>query len=77
MTFDKWLELTKTDDAAAAVLFARDRAHISKIRRRKVMPSFELMCLIRDKTDGAVPLDSWVPADTDKSITQGREPTAA
>jgi len=61
MTFAKYLELTKTSDAAAAALFARDRGHISKLRRGKVIPSYELMLVIRDKTDGAVTLDSWAP----------------
>jgi hypothetical protein len=61
MTFAKWLDLTQTSDADAAKLFARDRAHISKLRRGKVTPSYELMLLIRDKSDGAVTLDSWAP----------------
>jgi hypothetical protein len=76
MTFDKWLELTKTDDAAAAELFGRDRAHISKIRRRKVMPSFDLMLVIRDKTEGAVPLDSWTPLEAPLASDHRREPVA-
>lgn len=59
MTFAKWLELSNIDDAKAARMFARDRAHISKLRRGKVTPSYELMLLIRDKSDGAVTLDSW------------------
>lgn len=63
MTFGKWLQLTKTSDAQAAVLFGRDRAHISKLRRGKVKPSFELMCVIREKTEGAVPLDSWASSN--------------
>jgi hypothetical protein len=61
MTFAKWLELSNIDDAKAARMFARDRAHISKLRRGKVTPSYELMLSIRDKTDGAVTLDSWAP----------------
>lgn len=77
MTFEKWLELTQTDDAAAAALFKRDRAHISKIRRGKVTPSFDLMIVIRDKTEGAVPLDSWAPIEGRTTEEQGREPTAA
>ena len=59
MTFAKWLELSNIDDAKAASLFKRDRAHISKLRRGKVTPSYELMLVIRDKSDGAVTLDSW------------------
>lgn len=59
MAFDKWLELTGTTNAQAAAMFLRDRAHISKLRRGVVKPSYELMLAIRDKTDGAVTLDSW------------------
>jgi hypothetical protein len=42
-------------------MFRRDRAHISKLRRGKVTPSYELMLVIRDVSDGAVTLDSWAP----------------
>ena len=62
MTFQKWLQLTETSDDAAAKLFGRDRSHISKIRRGVVKPSFDLMVTIRDKTEGAVPLESWARA---------------
>lgn len=61
MTFAKWLELSSIDDAKAARMFCRDRAHISKLRRGKVIPSYELMLVIRDVSDGAVTLDSWAP----------------
>lgn len=64
MTFDKWLELSKIDDVAAAEMFSRNRAHISKLRRGKCSPSYELMLLIRLKSEGAVPLDSWAPKAT-------------
>lgn len=59
MTFAKWLELSNIDDAKAARMFKRDRAHISKLRRGKVTPSYELMLAIRDASEGAVTLDSW------------------
>jgi hypothetical protein len=71
MTFAKWLELTKIDDAEAARMFLRDRAHISKLRRGKVTPSYELMLVIRDASDGAVTLDSWAP-EASRSSRKGR-----
>ena len=61
MTFAQWLEEVGWDDAEAGRRFARDRAHISKLRRGKARPSYELMLLIRDVSDGAVTLDSWAP----------------
>lgn len=62
MTFDKWLELSKIDDPAAAKMFGRHRAHISKLRRGTSTPSYELMLLIREISEGAVTLDSWASA---------------
>ena len=71
MTFAKWLELSSIDDAKAARMFRRDRAHISKLRRGKVTPSYELMLLIRDVSDGAVTLDSWAP-EASRAPRKGR-----
>lgn len=62
MTFRKYLELTHMTDAEAAKVFGRHRAHISKLRRGEAQPSYELMLVIRDRTDGAVTLDSWATA---------------
>lgn len=71
MTFAKWLELSNIDDAKAARMFRRDRAHISKMRRGKVTPSYELMLVIRDVSDGAVSLDSWAP-EASRASRKGR-----
>ncbi|NBX04484.1 MAG: hypothetical protein EBR02_10595 [Alphaproteobacteria bacterium] len=60
MTFAAWLKKEKMDDAQAAALFARDRAHISKLRRGKARPSYELMLLIHRTSHGAVGLDTWL-----------------
>ena len=59
MTFDKWLELSQIDDTTAGTMLGRNRAHISKLRRGKVTPSYELMLAIRDASEGAVTLESW------------------
>jgi hypothetical protein len=71
MTFDKWLALTGTSDAKAARMFSRDRAHISKLRRGVVKPSYELMLVIHEKTDGAVTLESWArsPAPPERAAS--------
>lgn len=61
MTFDKWLSLEKISDAEAASRLKRDRAHISKLRRGRAKPSYELMLAIYAESDGAVTLDSWAP----------------
>ena len=76
MTFAKWLELSSIDDAKAAQMFRRDRAHISKLRRGKVTPSYELMLSIRDASDGAVTLDSWAPEPV-RSNRKGRAAATA
>ena len=59
MTFAQWLEQTNISDAEAAKRFARDRAHISKLRRGKSRPSYELMLLINEVSKGKVGLDTW------------------
>ena len=59
MTFAQWLEQTNTTDAEAAKRFARDRAHISKLRRGKARPSYELMLLIAKVSKGEVGLETW------------------
>jgi transcriptional regulator with XRE-family HTH domain len=59
MTFAQWLEQTNISDAEAAKRFARDRAHISKLRRGKARPSYELMLLIAKVSKGEVGLETW------------------
>lgn len=59
MTFAQWLEEVGWDDAEAGRRFARDRAHISKLRRGKARPSYELMLLIARVSKGAVGLETW------------------
>ena len=59
MTFSQWLEQSNISDAEAAKRFARDRAHISKLRRGKSRPSYELMLLINEVSKGKVGLDTW------------------
>ena len=59
MTFAQWLEQSNISDAEAAKRFARDRAHISKLRRGKARPSYELMLLIAKVSQGKVGLETW------------------
>jgi transcriptional regulator with XRE-family HTH domain len=59
MTFAQWLEQSNITDAEAAKRFARDRAHISKLRRGKARPSYELMLLIAKVSQGKVGLETW------------------
>jgi hypothetical protein len=59
MTFADWLTKQGLDDAAAGRLFARDRSHISKLRRGKQRPSYDLMLLIAKVSKGAVGLETW------------------
>lgn len=59
MTFAQWLEQSNITDAEAAKRFSRDRAHISKLRRGKARPSYELMLLIAKVSKGAVGLETW------------------
>lgn len=59
MTFAQWLQQVQWSDDEAAKRFARDRAHISKLRRGKSRPSYELMLLINKVSKGEVGLDSW------------------
>lgn len=59
MTFSQWLEQSNITDAEAAKRFARDRAHISKLRRGKARPSYELMLLIAKVSKGEVGLETW------------------
>jgi predicted XRE-type DNA-binding protein len=59
MTFAQWLEQSNISDAEAAKRFARDRAHISKLRRGKARPSYELMLLINKVSKGEVGLETW------------------
>jgi transcriptional regulator with XRE-family HTH domain len=59
MTFAQWLTKTGLTDAEAAKRFARDRAHISKLRRSKARPSYELMLLINRVSRGEVGLETW------------------
>ena len=59
MTFAQWLDQSNISDAEAAKRFARDRAHISKLRRGKVRPSYELMLLIAKVSKGEVGLETW------------------
>jgi hypothetical protein len=59
MTFADWLTKQGLDDAAAGRLFARDRSHISKLRRGKQRPSYDLMLLIQRVSKGAVGLETW------------------
>jgi len=59
MTFAQWLEQVQWSDDEAAKRFARDRAHISKLRRGKARPSYELMLLIAKVSQGKVGLETW------------------
>lgn len=59
MTFENWLIKSGLSDAEAAKRFARDRAHISKLRRGKARPSYELMLLIHKVSKGEVGLETW------------------
>ncbi len=59
MTFADWMTKQGLDDAAAGRLLARDRSHISKLRRGKHRPSYELMLLIQKVSKGAVGLETW------------------
>ena len=59
MTFENWLIKTGWSDAEAAKRFARNRAHISKLRRGKARPSYELMLLIAKVSKGEVGLETW------------------
>ena len=59
MTFSQWLDQVQWTDAQAAERFARDRAHISKLRRGKARPSYELMLLINKVSKGEVGLETW------------------
>jgi transcriptional regulator with XRE-family HTH domain len=59
MTFSDWLHQIGWTDAEAAKRFARDRAHISKLRRGKARPSYELMLLIAKVSQGKVGLETW------------------
>jgi hypothetical protein len=59
MTFSQWLEQVEWSDVEAAKRFSRDRAHISKLRRGKARPSYDLMLLINRVSKGEVGLDSW------------------
>jgi len=59
MTFAQWLQQVQWSDDEAAKRFSRDRAHISKLRRGKVRPSYDLMILINKVSKGEVGLDTW------------------
>jgi transcriptional regulator with XRE-family HTH domain len=59
MTFAEWLEQVKWTDLDAAKRFARDRAHINKLRNGKSRPSYELMLEIHEVSKGKVSLDAW------------------
>jgi len=59
MTFAQWLEQVQWSDDEAGKRFARDRAHISKLRRGKARPSYELMLLINKVSKGEVGLETW------------------
>lgn len=59
MTFANWLIKSGLSDAEAAQRFSRDRAHISKLRRGKARPSYELMLLIQRVSKGEVGLETW------------------
>ena len=61
MTFQQWLYRCGMNDSAAAELLDRNRAHISKLRRGKANPSYDLMVAVRDASGGKVSLDSWAP----------------
>jgi transcriptional regulator with XRE-family HTH domain len=66
MTIQEWISSqkrksgAKVTDETLADLFGCDRTYFSKIRRGKRVPSYELMCAIRDKTGGKVTLESWL-----------------
>ena len=61
MTFDKWLTECGMDNETAGKLFDRDRAHISKLRRGKAKPSYDLMVAVKAASGGKVSFDSWAP----------------
>lgn len=58
-------------DEAAAKLFGVDRATVSKWRRSKLLPSYEVMLRIRDRTEGMVTLESWAVLRALNETTQG------
>ena len=59
MTFAQWLQQVQWSDEEAGKHFARDRAHISKLRRGKARPSYELMLMIAKVSQGKVGLETW------------------
>ena len=61
MTFDKWLSESGMDDQTAAKLFDLHSAHISKLRRGKAKPSYDVMVAVRAASGGKVSFDSWAP----------------
>lgn len=64
MTFSAWMKKRKLKDAQAAELFGCHRAHISKVRRGVINPSFELAQRIYKESKGRVDLASWDRADS-------------
>jgi transcriptional regulator with XRE-family HTH domain len=59
MTLREWMKLSKLDDEQVATLVRANRSTISRLRRGKQRPSWELAAALEKATKGAVPVGSW------------------
>ena len=60
MRLSKWMALNGMADGHLAEKTGVDRATISRIRRGKHRPSWELMLRLREMTQGAVTADDFL-----------------
>ncbi|MFV1919159.1 hypothetical protein VPH46_06970 [Sphingomonas sp. MJ1 (PH-R8)] len=66
---DAYLNRERIKDADFAPLIGRDRSMVSKLRRGLVRPTLELADRIEQKTNGEVPIRSWLSAPADQQVT--------
>lgn len=59
MTLSKWMAERKLDDEQVAAMVSTDRTTISRLRRGKQRPSWELAARLDKATKGAVPVACW------------------
>jgi len=59
MTLGEWMRKSGLGDDQMAALVKTDRANLSRLRRGKQRPSWELAARIEKATKGAVPVGSW------------------
>lgn len=56
---DVYMKERAVGDAEFAVLIARDRSMVSKLRRGVVRPTLDVAAAIESATQGAVPMQAW------------------